>query len=137
MFQQITLVGNVGSDPEMRYLPNGTPVTSFSLAVSRSWTDGNGEKQEKTVWFRVSAWRKLAETVSQYVQKGRQVMVVGEMEDARGYLDKEGNARASLEVTAQTVRFLGQRGDSQAESTTGNSDQLASGNMPDDSDIPF
>ncbi len=111
MYQQITLVGNLGTDPEMRYTPSGVPVASFSLAVNKSWVGQDGQRQDKTVWFRVTAWRKLAETVSQYLTKGRQVMVVGEIEEARGYLDREGNARASLEVTAQTVRFLGQRGD--------------------------
>ena len=66
MYQQITLIGNLGADPEMRYTPNGLPVTSFRMAVSRNWTGQDGQRQEKTVWFRVTAWRKLAETASQY-----------------------------------------------------------------------
>ena len=93
----------------MRYTPSGVPVASFNLAVNKSFVKEDGTKVEKTLWVSVTAWRKLAETVAQYLTKGRQVMVVGEIEEARGYLDKEGNARASLEVTAQTVRFLGQR----------------------------
>lgn len=111
MYQQITLVGNLGNDPEMRYTPSGVPVTSFNLAVNRSWTDQQGQRQDKTTWFRISVWNKQAEVVSQYLTKGRQVMVVGEMEDARAYTDRDGNLRASLEVRANTVRFLGQRGD--------------------------
>lgn len=111
MYQQLTLVGNLGGDPEMRYTPSGVPVSTFSLAVSRSWVNADGQKQEKTIWFRVTCWRKLAETVSQYLTKGKQVLVVGEIEEARTYTDRDGNSRASLEVTAQTVRFIGQRGD--------------------------
>lgn len=110
-YQQIVLVGHLGRDPEMRYTPTGVPVTSFSMAVSRSWTDQSGQRQEKTIWFRVSAWRKLAETVSQYATKGRLVLVVGELEEPRVYTDRDGTARTNLEVTAQNVRFLGSKGD--------------------------
>ena len=109
MYQQITLIGNLGADPEMRYTPNGLPVTSFRMAVSRSWTGQDGQRQEKTVWFRVTAWRKLAETASQYLTKGSKVLVVGEMEDPNAYIDKDGKPRASLEVTASTIRFLSTR----------------------------
>ena len=110
MYQQVILIGNLGSDPEMRYTPSGVPVASFSLAVNRVWTGQDGQQQEKTVWFRVTTWRKQAEIVSQYLSKGRQVMVVGEIEEPRAYIDREGNPRASLEVTARTIKFLGGRG---------------------------
>jgi len=109
MYQQITLVGNLGSDPEMRYTPSGVPVTSFSLAVNKSWTGQDGQKQDKTTWFRITTWRKQAEIVSQYLTKGRQVLVIGEVEEARPWTDKDGNNRASLEITATTVRFIGGR----------------------------
>jgi len=111
MYQQITLVGNLGNDPEMRYTPSGAAVASFSLAVSKSWNDADGNKQQKTIWFRVSVWNKLAEICSQYLTKGKKVLVVGEVEEARAYTDKDGNPRASLEVRATQVRFLGQKGD--------------------------
>lgn len=107
MYQQLVLIGNLGNDPELRYTPSGVSVASFNLAVNKSWTDAEGNKQDKTVWFRVSAWRKTAEIVSQYLTKGKQVLIVGEIEEARAYTDKEGNAKASLEVTAQTIKFLG------------------------------
>ncbi len=110
-YQQLTVVGNLGRDPEMRYTPTGVPVTSFSLAVSRNWTDQNGQRQEKTTWFRVSAWRKLAEIVSQYATKGQLVLVSGEIDEPRIWTDKDGNARVSLEMTAQTFRLLGGRPD--------------------------
>ncbi|HHX65960.1 MAG TPA: single-stranded DNA-binding protein, partial [Chloroflexi bacterium] len=66
MYQKLVIVGRLGRDPEMRYTPDGTPVTSFSVATDRRWTDSSGQQQERTVWFRVTAWRRLAETCSQY-----------------------------------------------------------------------
>jgi single-strand DNA-binding protein len=70
MYQRLVLVGRLGRDPEMRYTPDGTPVTSFSVATDRRWTDASGQQQERTVWFRVTAWRRLAETCNQYLRKG-------------------------------------------------------------------
>lgn len=132
MYQQITLIGNLGNDPEMRYTPSGVAVASFSLAVSKSWTTEGGEKQDKTTWFRVTCWRKQAEVVSQYLGKGKQVMVVGEVEEARAFTDKSGNQRASLEVTATTVRFLS---GGKAEAAAGNGQEPAAG--VGDEEIPF
>ena len=84
----------------MRYTASGVPVTSFNVAVSRSWTNQQGQRQEKTTWFRVTAWGKLAETASQYLTKGRQVLIVGEIEEPEVWVDREGNNRASLNLTA-------------------------------------
>jgi len=141
MYQQITLIGNLGNDPEMRYTPSGVAVASFNLAVNRSWTGQDGQRQDKTTWFRVSVWNKQAETVSQYLSKGRQVLVIGEMEEARAYTDREGNARASLEVKAQSVRFLGQRGDAPMGNdmggSMGNSAPSSNNSAVQDEDIPF
>ena len=67
MYQQIIIVGNLGSDPEMRYMPDGTAVTNFSVATNRKWTDGNGDPQEEVPWFRESAWGREAETSNQYL----------------------------------------------------------------------
>ena len=107
MYQQLTLVGNLGSTPEMRYTPSGVAVTSFRLAVNRKWTSSEGEQKEKTTWFNITCWRGLAETVNQYLDKGRQVLVVGTVDEARPWVDREGNQRASIEITADEVRFLG------------------------------
>jgi single-strand DNA-binding protein len=112
MYQQLTLIGNLGNDPEMRYSNNGEAVANFSLAVSKSWTGANGQRQEKTTWFRVSIWGKQAEAVSTYLKKGSKAMVVGEIEEPRVFADRDGNQRAALEVKAQTVRFLDSRSDS-------------------------
>ena len=143
MFQQITLIGHLGNDPEMRYTPSGIAVTNFSLAVNKYRTGQDGQREEKTMWFRIAAWRRNAETASQYLTKGSKVLIVGELEEARIYTDRNGNPQVSLEVTAQTIKFLSGRGET---ATSGNyaSDQAgAAGNSGNgeseltDEDIPF
>jgi len=119
MYQKVTIVGNLGNDPEMRYTPSGVPVTRFSVATNRRWTSGEGDSREETVWFRVSAWRKLAETCNQYLSKGRQVLVEGRLTpDAesggpRVWTGNDGVARASYELNALTVKFLGTRAETE------------------------
>lgn len=109
MFQQLILVGNLGGDPEMRYTSTGVPVTNFNLAVSKRRTTGEGEVQEKTTWFRINIWRRQAEVASQYLTKGAKVMVIGEIEQARPWTDRDGNLQATIEVTATQFRFLDNR----------------------------
>jgi single-strand DNA-binding protein len=117
VFQKLIIVGNLGGDPEMRYTPSGTPVTNFSVAANRRWTDQQGESQEETTWFRVSCWGKMAETTNQYLSKGQQVFVEGRLRPDPGtggprvWTGNDGVARASYEVTALTVKFLGGRQD--------------------------
>ncbi len=119
MYQKVTIVGNLGNDPEMRYTPSGVPVTHFSVATNRRWTSPEGDSREETVWFRVSAWRKLAETCNQYLSKGRQVLVEGrltvdpESGGPRAWIGSDGVARASYEINALTVQFLGTRGETE------------------------
>lgn len=139
MYQQITLVGRLGNDPEMRYTQSGVPVTSFSMAVDRRWTDAEGQQQEKTTWFRVTAWRRQAEVISQYLSKGRPVLVVGEMEEARPWTDRDGNLRASLEVTLREFTFLGGRndGDYSGGGSSGGSANAPESQEPAGEDIPF
>lgn len=115
MFQQCIIIGNLGRDPEMRYLPSGAPVTEFSVAVNRKWTNQDGSPGEETTWFRVSCWNRLAETTNQYLTKGRQVMVVGRISTS-AWIDKAtGEARSGLDLRAFDVKFLGGRGDTGAE----------------------
>jgi len=135
VFQQTTLVGNVGNPPDMRYTPSGVPVCTFSLAVNKSWMDANGNKQDKTTWWRVTCWRKLAETVSQYVTKGMRVLVVGEDVEARAYTNRAGEAAASLEITANVVRFLSAKNENNhgAESAP----QAVQDAPGSDMDVPF
>lgn len=134
-WHQTIVIGNVGRNPELRYLQSGTAVCDFSVAVSESWTDNaTNERREKTTWYRVSAWGRLGEICNQYLQKGRQVMVVGTVE-ARAYTDKSGQAAASLELRARDVRFLGTKGDREGGGNGGYDDFAP---PPDNmGDIPF
>jgi single-strand DNA-binding protein len=110
-WHQTIIIGNVGRDPEMKYLQSGQAVCSFSVAVGEVWYDKNtNEKREKTTWYRVSCWRKMAETANQYVHKGMQIMITGNVE-ARGYTNNAGEVTASLEITARDMKFLGGRRD--------------------------
>ena len=102
---QILLIGRAGTDPEMRYTPSGTPVTNFRLAVSNNRRDQNGEWVEDTEWFTVTAWERQAESVNQYLAKGRRVFVDGRL-STRQYTSNSGEARTSLEVRAFKVVFL-------------------------------
>ena len=112
-YQQLTIVGNLGRDPELRYTPDGTPVTNFSVATNERWNNQDGEPQERTTWFRITAWRRLGEVCNQYLEKGRQVMVVGtlrgdpETGGPRVYERNDGSVGASFEITARRVVFLG------------------------------
>lgn len=97
---QITLAGNVSSEVEMRYTPNGKAVTSFGMAVN----EGSGEKKT-TLFVRVTCWDKLAEVVSQYLTKGQQVLISGRLAPSRAYTRKDGEVAASTEITANVVQF--------------------------------
>lgn len=109
MYQQVMLIGNLGGAPEMRYTPSGVSVASFRLAVNKRWTDNEGKPQEKTTWFNITTWRGQAEIVNRYLSKGSKVLVVGEVDEARPWVDRDGNQRASVEITASEVRFLDSR----------------------------
>lgn len=114
MFHKVILVGNLGRDPEMRYTPSGQAVTNLSVATNRTYTDSSGNQVKETVWFRVAVWGKQAESCNQYLRKGRQVLVEGRLTpdengNPRIWTAQDGTPRASYEITAQTVRFLGAR----------------------------
>ena len=117
MFHTIIIVGNVGRDPEMRYTPSGQAVTSFSVATSRQYNNQAGQLVKETIWFRVSAWGKQAESVSQYLKKGNKVLVEGRLNPdpttggPRTFQRQDGTTGTSYEVTAQTVRFLTPKGE--------------------------
>ncbi|SVE16622.1 uncharacterized protein METZ01_LOCUS469476, partial [marine metagenome] len=108
---KVILMGNLGSDPEVRYTPNGKAVAQFSLATSRQWKDNTGQRQEKTEWHRIVAWGKTAELCGEYLSKGRQVYLEGEIQ-YRTWDDKEGNKRYTTEINAREVQFIGGRNDS-------------------------
>jgi len=138
-YQKIILVGNLGRDPEMRYTPNGTPVTNFSMAVNRRRTGPDGSQEDETTWFRITAWQKTAEIAAQYLSKGRQVMVEGRMNPDRAtggpriWTRQDGTAAASYEVTADRIVFLGSRNDTMAAGPGA----PAADNYVAEDDIPF
>ncbi len=129
-YQHTIIIGNVGREPELRYTQSGVAVCDFSVAVSRRWTDKNAnEQREETTWFRVSAWRGLAETCQQYVHKGMQIMVTGRV-NASAFMGQDGQPRASLDLTATDIQFLGRRGEGEEAG--------ASGSYPTEpEDLPF
>ena len=102
---KMIVIGNVGSDPEMRYTPNGSAVTNFSVAANRRYTTAEGEQREETEWFRVAAWNRLAETCNQYVTKGMKIYVEGRLSSSP-YITRDGQARAGNEISAFEVKFL-------------------------------
>ncbi len=108
---KVMIIGNLGRDPEMRFTPSGAPVTSFSVAVSRSWTprDG-GERREETEWFNVVTWNKLAETCNQYLTKGMKVYIEGRLQ-TRSWEGQDGQKHYRTEVVAQEMQMLTPRGE--------------------------
>lgn len=142
MEQNLSIIGRVGRDSEMKYTASGQAVTNFSVAVSKKWTDKEGEKRERTTWFRVSTWGKTAENCNQYVKKGMLVKCDGELigdegGNPRTYTKQDGTAGASFELNAHNVLFL-----SRVESAdSGNSETERvlrdEAVMPAEDDIPF
>ncbi len=105
---KVMIIGQLGRDPEMRYTPSGRPVTSFSVATTRSWTSGDGDRREETEWFNVVAWGNLAEICKQYLRKGQSVYVEGRLQ-TRGWDDQEGKKHFRTELVASEMIILGDR----------------------------
>jgi single-strand DNA-binding protein len=107
---KVQIIGHLGKDPEMRYTPSGRPVTTFSVAVSRSWNSADGERHTETEWFNVVSWGNLAEICKQYLVKGQQVYIEGRLQTRR-WDDKEGQKHTSVEIVANEMMMLGDRRD--------------------------
>ena len=105
---KVQIIGNLGRDPEMRFTQDGTPVTNFSVAVNDSWQGRDGEQRERTEWFRIVAWRRLAEITNEYLRQGSRVYVEGRLE-TREWQDREGNDRTTTELIARDLLMLGGR----------------------------
>jgi single-strand DNA-binding protein len=139
---KVIIVGNLGKDPEVSYVPSGAAVAKFSVATSETWKDKNtGEKKERTEWHRIVAWDKLGEICGKYLSKGRQVYVEGKLQ-SRSYDDKEGVKRYVTEIIAQDVQFLGGNRDASDSGRSGGGPaqhEPAGGHGPaaGDDDIPF
>ena len=105
---KVILIGNLGRDPEVRYMPSGDAVANISIATTETWKDKNGEKQEKTEWHRVAMFGKTAEIAGEYLKKGSQAYIEGRLE-TRKWTDKEGQERTTTEVRADRMQMLGSR----------------------------
>ena len=138
---KVILVGNLGADPETRYMPSGSAVTNIRLATTKSWKDRNtGDQQERTEWHRVVFFSRLAEIAAEYLRKGSQVYVEGEIRTNK-WQDRDGNDRYTTEIVANEMQMLGGRVDSAARGpmpARGVAEQPASTGTDDlDDDIPF
>ena len=102
---KVMLIGNLGSDPELRFTPSGVQVANFSLATSESWTDKSGERQERAEWHRIVLWRRLAEVAGQYLKKGSKIYIEGKLQ-TRSWEDQNGQKRYTTEVVANSMEML-------------------------------
>ena len=122
------IIGNLGREPEMRYTPSGRPVTTFSVATSRTWNTSEGEKHIETEWFNVVAWSNLAEICKQYLTKGQQVYIEGRLQ-TRHWDDQEGNKHTSVEIVANEMIILGERREA--------SETAAEPDLAEEEEFPF
>ena len=139
---KVTLIGFLGRDPEVRYMPNGEAVANFSIATSESWKDKNGEKQERTEWHSITLYRRLAEIAGQYLKKGSQVYIEGKIQ-SRKYTGKDGIERTAYEIIGSEMKMLGGKNDSTVTESVPapptKQDQTAPVHVDDfdDENIPF
>lgn len=116
---KVMLIGNLGKDPEVRYLPNGDAVANFTIATSETYKDKNGDKQEKTEWHNITCYRRLGEIAGQYLKKGRPVYIEGKIQ-TRKWQDKEGKDRYTTEIIADEMKMLGGRDGGDSAGAGGN-----------------
>lgn len=126
---KVMIIGHLGRDPEMRYTPSGRPVTTFTVATSRNWSTGDGERHSETEWFNVVAWGNLAEICKQYLTKGQQVYVEGRLQTRR-WDDNEGVKHTSIEIVANEMMMLSDRRENSHSAETNDSTEL-------EEDFPF
>ncbi|MFQ6032819.1 MAG: single-stranded DNA-binding protein [Candidatus Zixiibacteriota bacterium] len=133
---KVILIGNLGRDPELRYLPNGDPVAKFTLATNARWKDREGEWQDRTDWHNIVVFRRQAEICNEYLKKGSPVYVEGRIQ-TRSYDDKDGNKKYITEIIAQSVRLLGRKGEPEGEVPKEMEEPLVEETKPEDEDLPF
>jgi single-strand DNA-binding protein len=133
---KVILIGNLGRDPELRYLPNGDPVVKFTLATGSRWKDKNGQLQERTDWHNIVAFRRQAEICNEYLKKGSPVYVEGRIQ-TRSWEDKDGNKKYITEIIAQSVQMLGRKGEPEAEVPEEIAEPLVEETKTEDEDLPF
>jgi single-strand DNA-binding protein len=133
---KVMIIGHLGRDPEMRYTPSGRPVTTFTVATSRSWNSANGERHSETEWFNVVAWGNLAEICKQYLTKGQQVYIEGRLQ-TRKWDDKEGVKHTSVEIVANEMMMLGDRREAAQSSQSAESAAENFEDQVDEDEFPF
>ncbi len=141
---KVILIGNLGSDPEVKYTPSGAAVANFNIATNENWTNKDGKKEERTEWHKIVVWSKLAELCGEYLSKGRTVYVEGRLQ-TREWNDKDGNKRYTTEIVAQNITFLGgnqggersNRQPAAAAAASGGSRVQEATPVEVDDDIPF
>ena len=126
---KVILVGNLGRDPEVRYMPNGDAVANYSIATTETWKDKNGMRQEKTEWHNIVMYRRLAEIAGEYLKKGSSVYIEGRLQ-TRKWQDKQGNDRYTTEIIADQLQMLGGRNSNAAGQTPGQDHGAASPSQP-------
>ena len=126
---KVILVGNLGRDPEVRYMPNGDAVANYSIATTETWKDKNGMRQEKTEWHNIVMYRRLAEIAGEYLKKGSSVYIEGRLQ-TRKWQDKQGNDRYTTEIVADQLQMLGGRNSNAAGQTPGQDHGAASPSQP-------
>jgi len=126
---KMTVIGNLGTDPEMRYTPNGNPVTSFRIASTRTYTSSDGERQQDTEWFTVVAWNQLAELCNQYLSKGRRAYVDGRLH-SNSWEGPDGQTRFRNEIVADRVLFLDRQPTGNTVSEEGGEPPIEADNLP-------
>ena len=137
MLNKVLLIGRLGADPEIRYMPDGTMVTSFNMATDESYKSKSGEKVQKTEWHKIVTFRKLAEICGQYLHKGSLIYLEGKIQ-TRSWEDKEGVKRYTTEIIAANMQMLDSKGQSNKESDTGWGNQApAFGEAGGEDDVPF
>lgn len=116
MLNKVNLIGRIGRDPELRYMPNGEAVCNFSVATTETWKDKNGDKQESTEWHSITMYRRLAEIAEQYLKKGGLVYIEGRIQ-SRKYTGKDGIERTAYEIVASEMKMLSGKGDGDGQQT--------------------
>lgn len=138
MLNRAQIIGNLGRDPESRYLPDGTLTVQLAIATTEKWKDKAGNRQEATTWHRCVVWARLAEIAAEYLRKGALVYIEGRI-DHRKWTDKEGQERYTTEIRVEQLRMLSGRKDGPSGTATTTSAPPAARDPqgPDDDDIPF
>lgn len=135
MINKVILIGRLGADPEIRYTPSGAEVATFRIATSETWTNKEGEKEERTEWHRIVAWRGLAKICGEYLAKGKMVYIEGRLR-TRSWEDREGNKRSTTEIEALEMKMLGGPGEAPRK-TKEPATEYSPPAVKDEEDIPF